>query len=187
MPRKEFEGDIFLIDTIEKLDIALPLLREHSQLGFDTEAKPSFKKGRVNKTALLQLATSDIAFLFRINRIGLPDELARILSDDTIMKLGLAIKDDLRDLKKLKSFEPKNFVDIQNIAQELSIKNTGLKKLSAIVLEGRISKSQRLSNWEKEILSPAQLRYAATDAWVCYELYNRLTEDGQNEINPDNT
>ncbi|MFW5978633.1 MAG: 3'-5' exonuclease [Bacteroidia bacterium] len=176
LPRKVFDGDIFLIDNQKKLDIAIPLIKKYDKLGFDTEAKPSFKKGKVNKTALLQLATNDKAFLFRLNHIGFPDELVNILSDNSILKIGLAIKDDLRDLKKAKPFKPGNFIDLQDLAQDLDIQNTGLKKLSAIVLEGRISKSQRLSNWENNILTPAQLKYAATDAWICYELYNKLTE-----------
>jgi ribonuclease D len=177
MPRKEFTGNIFLIDTFKKLDIALPLLYEHTLLGFDTETKPSFKKGKENKTALLQLATEDKAYLFRLNHIGLPESLKDILIKDSIIKIGLAIKDDLRDLKKIRDFEPKGFIDIQNIAKELSIQNTGLKKLAGIVLNKRISKSQRMSNWENEVLSPAQLKYAATDAWICYKLYNELLEN----------
>ena len=174
MPRKEFTGNIFLIDTFKKLDIALPLLYEHTVLGFDTETKPAFKKGVENTTALLQLATADQAFLFRLNHIGLPDALIEILTRESVLKIGLAIRDDLRDLKKITSFEPRGFIDIQNIARDMAIENTGLKKLAGIVLNKRISKSQRMSNWENNILSPAQLKYAATDAWICYKLYDEL-------------
>lgn len=174
LPRKEFNGDIFLIDSQRKLEIALPLLRKHKVLGFDTETKPSFKKGKVNTTALLQLATEDEAFLFRISHIGFPDQLAEILSSEKIKKIGVAIHDDLKDLKKINHFEPAGFIDLQKRAGELNIKNIGLKKLTAIILNFRISKSQRVTNWEREILSPAQLKYAATDAWVCYKLYKNI-------------
>ncbi len=174
MPRKEFEGEIFLIDNFKKLDIALPMLHEHTILGFDTETKPAFKKGKVNQTALLQLASGKKAYLFRLNFIGLPDELTRILEDDSVLKIGVAIQDDLKSLKKLNPFNPGGFVELQSIAKDMDIKNTGLKKLAGIILNGRISKSQRLTNWENDTLTPAQVKYAATDAWVCYELYNEI-------------
>jgi len=146
-------------------------------LGFDTETKPSFKKGKLNSTALIQLATSDKAFLFRLNKIGFPDELAEILANDNVIKVGVALRDDLKDLKKINSFEPSGFIDLQDTAKELNIKNISLKKLTAIILNFRISKSQRVSNWEQEILSPGQLKYAATDAWVCYELYQAIQKN----------
>ena len=177
LPRKVFNGNIFLIDTERKFDIAIPLLQECKVLGFDTETKPSFKKGKLNSTALIQLATSDKAFLFRLNKIGFPDELAKILANDNVIKVGVALRDDLKDLKKINSFEPSGFIDLQDTAKELNIKNISLKKLTAIILNFRISKSQRVSNWEQEILSPAQLKYAATDAWVCYELYQAIKKN----------
>lgn len=174
LPRKVFNGDIFLIDTERKFEIAIPLLREYRVLGFDTETKPSFKKGKLNSTALLQLATDDKAFLFRLNKIGFPDALADLLANENVLKIGVAIRDDLNELKRLQSFEPAGFIDLQETAKDLNIKNISLKKLAAIVLNFRISKSQRVSNWEQEILSPAQLKYAATDAWVCYKLYQEI-------------
>jgi ribonuclease D len=174
LPRKVFNGDIFLIDTERKFDIAIPLLREYRLLGFDTETKPSFKKGKLNSTALIQLATDDKAFLFRLNKIGFPDALADLLANENVLKIGVAIRDDLNELKRLQSFEPAGFIDLQETAKGLNIKNISLKKLAAIVLNFRISKSQRVSNWEQEILSPAQLKYAATDAWVCYKLYQEI-------------
>jgi len=174
LPRKVFNGDIFLIDTERKLEIAIPLLKEYRILGFDTETKPSFKKGKSNSTALIQLATEDKAFLFRLNKIGFPKALADLLANENILKIGVAIRDDLNELKRLQTFEPAGFIDLQETAKDLNIKNISLKKLAAIVLNFRISKSQRVSNWEQEILSPAQLKYAATDAWVCYELYQKI-------------
>jgi len=173
LPAKEFNGEIYLIDTLKKVDIALPLLKDKKILGFDTETRPSFKKGPNNDIALLQLATSEEAFLFRINYIGLPEALKRLFEDDSILKIGLALKDDLSGLKRFGDFTPASFVDLQDLAKDLSIQNNGLKKLAAIFLNFRVSKSrsQRLSNWERQILTPKQLTYAATDAWVCYELY----------------
>lgn len=178
MPRKEFNGEIFLIDSRDKLDIALPLIQKEKVLGFDTETRPSFKKGKNNDIALLQFATSDRAFLFRLNKLGFPDALKQICEDDSVLKIGLALKDDLNGLKNLKAFNPASFIDLQNMAKDLSIKNNGLKKLAAILLNFRISKSksQRLSNWERQILTHKQVKYAATDAWVCYELY-RVMKD----------
>jgi ribonuclease D len=174
LPKTEFSGNIFLIDTFKKFDIALPLLSEKKILGFDTETKPAFKKGKENEVALLQLSDSETAFLFRLQKIGMPDPLIRILEKDSIKKVGVAIRDDLRALKKVKSFNPAGFVELQEVASEMGLKNNGLKKLAGIFLGYRISKSQRMTNWENEILSPGQLKYAATDAWICNELYYKM-------------
>lgn len=178
LPIKSFDGDIYLIDTHEKLEIAIPWIREEKVLGFDTEARPSFKKGKNNPIALLQLATSRKAFLFRLNKIGFPAALKRFCEDESYHKIGLALKDDLIGLQKISAFEPASFTDLQDIAKDLYIAHNGLKKLAAIFLNFRISKSrsQRLSNWERPILTQKQLRYAATDAWVCYELYQAMKD-----------
>jgi len=179
LPKTEFSGKIFLIDTLEKFDIAFPLLAENRILGFDTETKPTFRKGKENDVALLQLSSSDAAFLFRINAMGLPEPLIHILEKESVSKVGVAIKDDLRSLKKIRSFEPKGFIDLQDVAKEKGMKNNGLKKLAGIVLGKRISKSQRTTNWENEVLSPRQLKYAATDAWICNELYYKMVQNNE--------
>jgi len=173
LPRKEFDGEIFLIDTLDKLDQAMPLLKGENLLGFDTETRPSFKKGKNYEVALLQLANADRAFLFRLNHIGIPDALKDLMEDPNVLKIGLALRDDLAGLKRLDSFEPAGFIDLQDMASENSVPHNGLKKLAAKFLKYRISKSRskRLSNWEADRLGPKQVRYAATDAWVCYELY----------------
>jgi ribonuclease D len=179
LPRKEFDGEIFLIDNLNKLHKVMPLLEEEKILGFDTETRPSFKKGKNNDVALMQLATSDRAFLFRLNMIGLPQPLKDLCEDPSVLKVGLALKDDLSGLVKLNGdFNPASFIDLQDMAKELSIQNNGLKKLTAIVLNFRISKSRskRLSNWENETLTHKQVKYAATDAWVCYELYQAMKD-----------
>ena len=173
LPRKEFDGDIFLIDTLEKLDQAMEMLQGEDLLGFDTETRPSFKKGKMNEVSLLQLSNADQAFLFRLNYIGLPNSLRKLLEDASVLKIGLALRDDLKALRRLGEFEPNGFIELQDIAQENEVPHNGLKKLAAMFLKYRISKarSKRLSNWEAEHLGPKQVRYAATDAWICFKLY----------------
>jgi ribonuclease D len=170
-----FDGEIFLIDNLEKFYAVLPRLQKSTVLGFDTETKPSFKKGRKNRVSLIQLADNEIACLFRINKIGIPDELASILSDPDVIKTGVAIHDDLRLLSGIRKFIPAGFIDLQAYVKNYGIESSGLKKLAAIVLGFRISKRQQVTDWEAAQLSEAQQIYAATDAWVCYQIYNKLT------------
>ncbi len=181
LPRKEFDGEIFLIDSFNKLQQAMPLLEEADILGFDTETRPSFKKGKNYEVSLLQLATGQRAFLFRLNHIGLPKALRNVLENSGIQKIGLALRDDVSGLQRLAHFKPAGFVDLQDLANHHEVPHNGLKKLAAKFLGIRISKarSKRLSNWEAESLGPKQVRYAATDAWVCYELYQVMKDLGQ--------
>lgn len=174
LPLIAFPGNIHVIDDSGKVKSACDFLRQQPVMGFDTETRPSFKKGRINKVSLLQLAVSDHAFLFRLNYIGLPQEIISILSDKNILKIGLAVRDDLNHLKKLASFDPESFIDLQKVAGEFGIEEKSLKKLAAIVLGKRIKKGQQTSNWESPQLTEAQRIYAATDAWVCYEIYKVL-------------
>ncbi|NOU59435.1 3'-5' exonuclease [Marinifilum caeruleilacunae] len=174
MPLKAFEGDIILIDEYEDLFEAVNYLKTYSVLGFDTETRPSFKKGKVNDVALLQLAANSKTFLFRINKIGLPAEIIDLLKNPDIIKVGAAIKDDIRGLQKLNDFDANGFLELQDYVSNFGIESFSLKKLSAIVLNFRISKRQQVSNWEAETLSPGQLRYAATDAWVSLKIFEKL-------------
>jgi len=174
LPVSQFSGRIILIDTLEKFFNTLPQLKKAALLGFDTETKPSFKKGRKHKVSLLQLADDHNAWLFRLNMIGLPDELAKILSDNSVKKVGVAIHDDIKALRNLKAFEAAGFTDLQSIVADHGIKQLGLRKLSAIVLGFSISKSQQVSNWEAPALTWPQQLYAATDAWVCRRIYLRI-------------
>jgi len=169
-----FKGEIIVVDNFITFNSFLPRLLESELLGFDTETKPSFKKGRNNKVSLIQLADENIACLFRINKIGLPDKLAQILSDPRIIKAGVAIHDDIRQLSTIRRFNPAGFIDLQSFVKNFGIESSGLKKLAAIVLGFRISKSQQVTDWEAVQLSDAQQIYAATDAWVCHQIYNRL-------------
>ena len=176
LPLYQFSGGIFIIDTFEKLDSYLPLIKKHKILGFDTETRPSFKKGKINPVSLLQLTSTTQAFLIRINKIGLPKEIVDILVDNNIEKIGLAIKDDIKILKKIAGFEPTGFVDLQDYVGDFGIVAMSLKKITAIVLDKRISKSQQVTNWENEDLTEAQQIYAATDAWACLQVYNKLNQ-----------
>jgi ribonuclease D len=174
MPHRKFTGEILYIDSTAAIDEFLPELNNEKILGFDTETRPSFKKGNTHRIALLQLSTSQQAFLFRLNRTGLTSHLIDLLINPSIIKVGVAIRDDLAGLKKLTPFQPDGFIDLQDYVKEFGIEDNGLKKLAANILGFQISKRQQTSNWEQEILSEAQSEYAATDAWVCYEIYTAL-------------
>jgi ribonuclease D len=169
-----FKGEIVLVDNIKTFYEVFPRLLGSDLLGFDTETRPTFKKGRKNSVSLIQLATAELACLFRINKIGIPDELIGLLSDPSVTKAGVAVHDDIRFLKGVKKFSPDGFIDLQNLVKEYGIQSSGLKKLSAIVLGFRISKRQQVTDWEAEQLTEAQQIYAATDAWVCHQIYKKL-------------
>jgi ribonuclease D len=170
-----FKGEIVIVDNPDIFRKVMPRLLNERVLGFDTESRPSFKKGHRNKVSLIQLATGDLACLFRINKIGIPDELVKILADPDVIKAGVAVHDDLRFLKGVKKFNPGGFIDLQGFVKDFGIQSSGLKKLTAIVLGFRISKRQQVTDWNAEMLTEAQQVYAATDAWVCREIYNKLT------------
>lgn len=170
-----FKGEIVLVDDIKIFHEVFPRLLGADVLGFDTETRPNFKKGgRKNSVSLIQLATEDKAFLFRINKIGIPDELIRLLSSNKVTKVGVAVHDDIKFLSGVKKFSPRGFIDLQNYVKEFGIQSSGLKKLTAIILGFRISKRQQVTDWEAEQLSEAQEIYAATDAWVCHQIYRKL-------------
>lgn len=186
LPLGAFPGSIHLIERTEQVNAAIEYLNSQNSLGFDTETKPSFAKGQNNPVSLLQLSTSDRAFLFRIGRTGLPKGLVKILSSPKIIKIGVAIRDDIKILQKITPFKPSSFIDLQEIVGNYGIENFSLKKLSAIVLGFRISKAQRLTNWDAAELTEPQLLYAATDAWAALEIYSRLIEL-QHDAEPLNT
>lgn len=174
LPLRWFDGEIQVIEELEQMDEAMEFLSVQSLLGFDTETRPAFKKGVFHKVALLQLATTDKAFLIRVNKLGVPPQIVELLSNPHIIKPGVAIRDDIKGLQAISKFRPQGFVELQDYAREVGIQNFSLKKLAAIVLGFRISKSQQLSNWESANLSEAQKIYAATDAWTSYEIYKTL-------------
>jgi ribonuclease D len=169
-----FKGEIVLVDNLKTFYKVFPKLLGSDLLGFDTETRPTFKKGRKNAVSLIQLSTEDLACLFRINKIGIPDELVELLSDPDVVKTGVAVHDDIKFLKSVRKFNPEGFVDLQTLVKDYGIQSSGLKKLTAIVLGFRISKRQQVTDWEAEELTEAQQIYAATDAWVCYQIYKKL-------------
>ena len=170
----KFGGEILVVDSMKKFNSVAPLLSLENMFGFDTETRPSFKKGQNNKVSLLQISTNEKAYLFRLNLIGIPPGLIKILSNSNIKKIGLALNDDLKQIKRIVKFSPNGFIDLQKLAGLNGIGELGLRKMAAIVLKGRISKSEQLSNWEKDILSDKQQKYAATDAWACLAIFQKL-------------
>jgi ribonuclease D len=177
LPLSFFEGKIHLVEKVEQVTEAVNYLKNQPILGFDTETRPSFKKGQNHHVALLQLSTADQSFLFRINMIGLTPGLIKILASPSILKIGAAIRDDIKILQRIKPFKPGGFVELQELVKLYGIENFSLKKLAAIVTGARISKSQRLSNWEAHELTEQQQLYAATDAWIAYQIYIGLTRE----------
>lgn len=173
LPLIFFDGKITVIDTLgPEFEKAVRYLRHRSVIGFDTETRPVFTPhAPQNGVALLQLSSGHRAFLFRVYKIGLEDSLAAILANPKIIKVGAAVHDDIRGLQKIYPFQPGGFVDLQRICGEWGIQDKSVKKLTAILMGRRISKTQQLSNWEAARLSDAQKVYAATDAWICREMY----------------
>lgn len=182
-----FPGEIVVVDTEgDAFHRALRYLKRQKVLGFDTETRPTFSPDQhANGTALLQLSGGGKAILFRLKTLGLPRPLAAILANPSILKVGAATLDDVRGLQKLTKFSPQGFVDLQNLVWEYGIRDKSVKKMTAIILGVKISKAQQLSNWEAEHLSESQQRYAATDAWVCREMYLRLQNAPKNPLTPE--
>ena len=176
LPVESFPGRIVVIDTEESAESAIAHLRREKIIGFDTETRPTFKKGKSNQVALVQLSTHDTCYLFRINRMGFAPALKNLLEDEHLLKVGISLKDDFCMLNRLNDgqFTPGNFVELQKFVKNLGIEDQSLQKIYAIVLGKKISKGQRPSNWEADHLSESQQRYAATDAWSCIKIYEAL-------------
>lgn len=176
LPPEEFRGEIIVIDSLEKVASAVEEIRAADVIGFDTETRPSFKRGQTFNVALVQLCTPHKCYLFRTNLIGYPKELIKLFEDPDILKVGLSIRDDFHNLRKVNDIEPRGFVDLQNFVKEFKIADNSLSKLYAILFGKRISKSQRLTNWEALPLTEAQKNYAALDAYACIKIYEYLKE-----------
>lgn len=174
-----FEGKIVVVEEVQAArEICDEILREETLLGFDTETRPTFKKGeKKHEPALIQMARADMVYLFRINKTGLIQPLIEVLKEKKIIKAGLAISRDLEELQELSYFEPGGFVDLNQFAAEKGFKSIGVRRLTAMLLGFRVSKRQQTSNWEAEELTKAQIRYAATDAWVCRKIYLKLINE----------
>lgn len=180
LPIVGFPGDITVIDTADDAISALRQLRMSPVVGFDTETKPSFRKGRTNTVSLIQISTDSHCYLFRLNHIGLCDCIREFIEDPSIIKIGLSLKDDFHVMHKLAEFSPAGFIDLQEFVKQYGIIDCSLQKIYGIIFNQRISKSQRLSNWEADNLTQSQQVYASIDAWACLKIYNHLKSGNYN-------
>jgi len=176
MPKALFPGRIFVIQTEGEAEKAIKYLASQTVVGIDSETRPSFTKGQSHKVALLQISSDECCFLFRLNHTGLTDPIIGLLEDSTIIKVGLSLRDDFSMLRKRAPFKQQSCIELQEYVNQFGIQDKSLQKIYAILFGEKISKSQRLSNWETDILTDAQKLYAATDAWSCLKIYNFLEE-----------
>lgn len=177
LPLIFWDGPIKVLNTEDEMVTAVSQLEAESHLGFDTETRPTFKKGDYYPPALIQLATQQCVYLFRICLIGTLDPLLPLLESETILKTGVGIKEDVRELNKMQSFASAGFVEVADLTVKLGYENRGLRALAGLLMKGRISKAAQVSNWARQELDAKQVRYAATDAWVSRELYRRALSE----------
>ncbi|MGJ8640007.1 MAG: 3'-5' exonuclease [Opitutaceae bacterium] len=177
LPLIFWDGKIEILSTVEEMEHAVSLLKRETHLGFDTETRPTFKKGDYYPPALIQLGTADCVYLFRISQSKTLTPLLPILESPDILKTGVAIKDDVKELRAMEEFEPQGFLEITELTSRLGYKNKGLRALAGLLLKGRISKAAQVSNWARQNLDQKQVRYAATDAWISRELHRVATEE----------
>lgn len=182
LPQVTFDGNIYIIDSMSKMSMAVNALRKEKLVGFDSETRPAFFKGKTNQVALLQISSLEDCFLFRTNKIGIPEKLKQFIEDESIKKIGLSLNNDFNAMGRFAEITPRGFIDIQSLVKEYNIADQSLQRIYAILFGKKISKSQRLSNWEAPTLTPAQQQYAAIDAYACLEIYNYL-ESGK--FNPE--
>ena len=177
LPLIAWEGEIQILESVEDMEAAAATLANESHLGFDTETRPSFKKGDYYPPALIQLATKHCVYLFRISETETFDPLLPILESPHILKTGVAIKDDVKELRAMEDFTPNGFVEIADITVKLGYENRGLRALAGLLLQGRISKAAQVTNWARPKLDNKQVRYAATDAWISREIYRQAVTE----------
>lgn len=176
MPKVLFDGQIHVVQTPQEVERAVAYLKSCPIVGIDSETRPSFTKGRVHKVALLQIASEEHCFLFRLNLTGLTLPLILLLENPNVLKVGLSLKDDFMMLRKRAPFEPRGYIELQEYVRMFGIEDKSLQKIYGILFGQKISKSQRLSNWEAAELTQPQQLYAATDAWACLNIYNKLQQ-----------
>lgn len=175
LPTATFPGRSIVIDSASDVRAAMKYLSSCSRVGFDTETRPSFQKGVVHTVALLQLSTEEECFLFRLHHTGMTDEMVAFFENPDVLKIGLSIKDDIHALSKLRKFEPKSVLELQSYVKDFGIADNALNKVYGIVFNRRISKAQRLTNWEAQTLTDAQKAYASLDAYACLQIYECLS------------
>ena len=176
LPAEQFQGEIRLVENETDIANAISTLRQETVIGFDTETRPSFKKGMTNSVSLIQLSTHSVCYLFRINHVGLAQPIIDLLEDPGVTKVGLSIHDDFHNLNKIAKIEPQGFVELQNFVKQQLIADNSLTRIYAIIFGKRISKGQRLTNWEAEHLTPSQQTYAALDALACIRIYDFISQ-----------
>ncbi len=182
LPVMAYPAEITVVDSVATAHSALLALAKERYVGFDTETRPSFHKGRTHKVALMQLSTDERCFLFRLNKIGITDDIKAFLEDPGCIKIGLSVHDDFTSLRRSADINPQGFIELQNMVRLYGISDISLQKIYAIIFGQRISKSQRLSNWEADTLTDAQKDYAALDAWACLNIYKHLKSGGFNPM-----
>ncbi|WP_321332777.1 3'-5' exonuclease [uncultured Bacteroides sp.] len=188
LPKAAFPGNIHVIQTESEIEKAIAYLSSQQILGIDSETRPSFTKGQSHKVALLQISSEEFCFLFRLNLTGLPQSLIELLENPSIIKVGLSLRDDFMMLHKRAPFKQQACIELQDYVPSFGIQDKSLQKIYGILFDQKISKSQRLSNWEADVLSDAQKLYAATDAWTClriYKLLQELKDTGKFEMAPE--
>jgi ribonuclease D len=177
LPVEHFPGQTVVVDNQGAVEQAISYLSTFDYVGFDTETRPSFSKKQHHKMALIQLATPEYCFLFRLNKLkGFPQQLTDFLKNGSTVKVGLSLVDDFHNMRKIMKFEPGNFIDLQKIAPSFGIKDASLQKIYAILFGKKISKRMQLTNWEADVLTEAQKQYAALDAWACLQIYQILNQ-----------
>ncbi len=178
LPLFSYGGKVVVLDNKSDLEKAFEEISQEPIVGIDSETKPCFKKGQYNYTALIQLATAHAVYLVKPQKTGFPKGLVDLLENKKIIKVGIALSQDLTDFRKFSPFKERSMIDLNNLCASLGFQNIGAKNLSGIFLGCRISKSQQTSNWEQDPLTHPQVLYAATDAWICREILNKMMESG---------
>jgi len=174
LPLGSFQGVVNILDDEDQLNIAFAEINKHTVVGFDTETKPVFVSGQYNQVSLVQIALPEKVFLVRLKKVGMAPALVQFFENSSILKAGVALRDDIKGLQKLKHFEPDGFFELADLAKKSGLQVESVKKLTALLLGFRISKSAQTSNWEAVVYNEKQISYAATDAWVCLNIYNKL-------------
>ena len=178
LPQAHYSGRIVVVDRADMVDAAVGALRQARLIGFDTETRPSFRRGHSNSVALMQLSADSVCYLFRLNEIGFCPQLRALLEDPEVIKVGASVHDDFLNLNKLEPFAPEGFLDVQQYVKQFRIEDNSLARIYGIIFGERISKNQRLTNWEAPALTQAQQAYAALDAYACTRIYNVLRQGG---------
>ena len=176
LPCAVFGGKIVVVVSETEAEKAVDYLLAQPIIGIDTETRPSFRRGTNYKVSLLQVSSHEVCFLFRLNHIGMPESLLQLLQSESILKVGLSLRDDFNALRKRVAFDPANYIDLQKMVGDFGIEEFSLQKIYAIIFGKKISKRQRLTNWEADTLTEQQKKYAALDAWACLNIYQHLNQ-----------